>query len=362
MKVRSVMKLPFTLLLLVFITSFFCGSSFATDIGSWTTPSRLGHQTFSAASNNINGFIFLDDSLELQSSTVTCTWNTTYPVRGPMTLNGGMIYLEQDFVFSNSAEILKGSAGVDGNVGFIDGYGKTMDFSESMSALEFDKRFLIMENLYLNLNTNTKLEGALEFRGTSTLDCKGHILDLSSSGTIALGENANLSICNARIKGLASDSVDDVFGRLTMGGTSHLYLSDLTLVLSSNYSLTVGNMDIYGDVYIEGDSNTFTHKNSDKITINADSTLYLGRGVTYNHNTDADDLVLRSGSVLNGNGSTIAVASGKSLTLDTGTFVVNDKVTIDDNGSGLTLGDNITLYISSGSTLELIDGTITYGS
>lgn len=362
MKVSKVMRIPFTLFLLVLILPFFSESSFATDVGSWTSPSRIGHQTFSDASNNIDGFVFLDDSFELQSSTVTCTWNSTYPVRGPMTLNGGMIYLEQDISFSNTAEILKGSAGVDGNVGFIDGYGKTMDFSESMSALEFDKRFFVMENLYLNLNTNTKLEGALEFRGTSTLDCKGHILDLSSSGTIALGKSANLSICNARIEGLASDSVNDVFGRLTMGGTSNLYLSNATLVLSSNYSLTTGNIDIYGDVYVEGDGHTFTHKNPDKITINADSTLYLGRGVTYNHDTDADDLVMRSGATLHGSGSTIAVASGKGLTLDTGTFVVNDKVTIDDNGNGLTLGDDITLYISSGSTLELIDGTITYGS
>jgi hypothetical protein len=84
-------------------------------VGSWTAVSQVNRQALAAGgngtdANRFNGFVHLYDGITLGDSSTTCTFDAVQPVRGPITLNGGTIWLDQDLRFTGTTSIETGGS------------------------------------------------------------------------------------------------------------------------------------------------------------------------------------------------------------------------------------------------------------
>ena len=103
-------------------------------VGSWTVASKVNRQTLAAGgngsdTNRLQGFVHLYDGITLGDSNTTCTFNAVHPVRGPIDLQGGTVWLEQDLRFTGTSTLESG--------GIIrTSYpGTTLSFDESMNSV-----------------------------------------------------------------------------------------------------------------------------------------------------------------------------------------------------------------------------------
>ena len=106
-KARSI--LVFAPLLFMFSSSMV--SLFA--VGSWTAVSKVNRQTLASGgngsdTNRFQGFVHLYDGITLGDSSTTCTFNAIHPVRGPIDLQGGTVWLEQDLRFTGTSTLESG--------------------------------------------------------------------------------------------------------------------------------------------------------------------------------------------------------------------------------------------------------------
>lgn len=104
-------------------------SIYSEVIGSNTAVSRQGAVTFPSADtdNEIRGFASMDNGFTFENSSTTCTYNDFFSVDGNITLNGGVLYLNQDLVLQEDAQII--------TVGTIDGNGHSLEFTTTTSIL-----------------------------------------------------------------------------------------------------------------------------------------------------------------------------------------------------------------------------------
>ena len=101
----------------------------AGTVGSWTDVSYDTGIFFPQGETNlIQGFSFTS-GFSLESNATTCTFNSRMPVTGDIYLNGGTLYLLQDFILRNTSNIV--------NAGSISGGGHIVELAESIDQLIF---------------------------------------------------------------------------------------------------------------------------------------------------------------------------------------------------------------------------------
>lgn len=92
----------------------------------------------------------------------------------------------------------------------------------------------------VNLGAKTSLSGTWTFKGTGNLNGHGNVLDLRSGGRIFIDDDATLYINDLVIEGLGE-------GLLLFGNSnSKVHMSNVSVVLTSNYSTNIGG------IYVEG--------------------------------------------------------------------------------------------------------------
>jgi hypothetical protein len=102
----------------------------AVVVGSKTTPSVQNYIEFPAidTNNTALGFAAFNSGFGLQDVTTSCTYNNYLPVSGPITLNGGTLYLRQDLVLDSQSTFFSS-----GSV-----YGNTYAFELAKRSSDFD--------------------------------------------------------------------------------------------------------------------------------------------------------------------------------------------------------------------------------
>ena len=218
---------------------------------------------------------------------------------------------------------------------------------------------LLFEDANIVLNSDLGITGTLELRGTCTLVGNGHRMDLATTGSLVISRNANVTLQNIKI-----ENVDTTNGFETWDGST-VYMDGVIMKLSGNYSYTTGTWNVTKrGLNIEGDGNTFEHASSQPLTVDTNSSLGMKRGTTFSYNSSGATNLAINGEFLFDQ-STLSLAAGKSLTLNSGTLVAKNMVQMNGGsliGTPLILGDGLDLYIEGGSLINLTSGFVQYGS
>jgi len=97
--------------------------------GSNSAVSNQSTVNFPAAdaNNEMRGFASFNQGATLSDSSAACIFNSLFPIAGPLTLNGGLLTLQQDLVLQGESPIT--------NVGTIDANGYSMRFTTSQDMV-----------------------------------------------------------------------------------------------------------------------------------------------------------------------------------------------------------------------------------
>jgi len=230
-------------------------------------------------------------------------------------------------------------------------------------------------NTTLVVDEKLSLGKTLTFDGTLTeIYANGNTIDLNTHGIGVLG-TGTLKVYNARIENLQGttsslDGNNDIEAKnlyIASGATVELY--DCEIVLSGNYTVDQATINLYENVAVKGSSIlTVGGATSGVVALQANAKLLMDRGTTLKY--DRDDsatagLTVNATAKLHLNGCTFDVNSATlGYTLDAGTLIVEDKVTVSGGVSGtypLKLDFyTLTLEILSGGVFNLTTGYVEY--
>lgn len=259
----------FLLLLLMLIEKT---TLYGITIGSDTAPSRISASQTLNTGDRVAGFAALEGGLALASLSVTATWDSFFPLSGPINLNAGTFLLNRDLLFADATSVL--------TLGNINGRGYGVEFSPTMTFIPINplSSILTFSNVFLTLNNDIVLNRTgLQFFGNSEINGRGLTLDLRSSSTLYIAPNSRVLLKHVTIQGISGRNLN-----LT-ASTSRLILQDCTLRLNNNYTLTAGGFDVLGNVMISGKDVYFTYATDQVSTVSAYSSLILDSGITFSY-------------------------------------------------------------------------------
>lgn len=123
-------------------------SVFAVVVGSKTAPSVQNYIEFPASdtNNTARGFASFSSGFGLQDSTTSCTYNNYLPVSGPITLNGGTLYLRQDLILDSQATLV--------SIGNIYGNTYAMELAKRSSDFDFPGLACVVRTGLSSFTTN----------------------------------------------------------------------------------------------------------------------------------------------------------------------------------------------------------------
>ncbi len=182
----------------------------------------------------------------------------------------------------------------------------------------------------VRLHKNITLSSTWSYSGDSILNGNGNVIDISSSGVLALAAGVTLRISDAYIKGLGST------GDITFGSASStLRLSNVVIEMTGSKTISSGNVIIDGPVTIITKSNTLTFSSSGVLTVNGQTLGYDRLG---NSSGGITPIIVGANLVLNNSGRVTEINAGTDLTP-----VNNILATIDHGPSNLTFAGSSTL-------------------
>lgn len=340
-------------------------TSFCATIGSDSAVERFSKQFISGTGNSILGFALMDAGFVLVDSSTTCSFNSAFPVAGDIALNGGSLYLQSDLGLNNVATMT--------SLGHVHGASRAINFANTMQSLgvvSIDDLFNF-HDVKLVFNSDVTIDTSLCFEGDCSINAQGHVLDLSTTGSLIVGVNSSLTIKNAILKNVSD-------GRIRcLDDTGSVIFDDTDLLLAGNITIANGSFAIQDLVRIIGNA-TFVYQSSQTSTVQSDSVLYLDHGVTFSYDVATKDNLyfVDSTSRLELYCATLyAVATGLNLTKGTlrvlrdsylsSEFIYRGEGAGGPINEGFTFGDDtasndFTCEIASGVTLKLVQGRLNY--
>lgn len=104
-------------LLVLGITLFLFSSASFLVVGSTTRPSIEEFVTFPSGGtdNEIRGFASMVNGFALTDKNTTCTYNSMFPISGPVKSRGGTIHLRRDLTFDTNASLKMGTSFIGNN-------------------------------------------------------------------------------------------------------------------------------------------------------------------------------------------------------------------------------------------------------
>lgn len=115
------------LLILVFLPHH---QSFTASYGSDTSVSLLGSSAATiptSVDNIINSFGYADGGFGFTDASTSCSFNSVFPVSGPITLKGGTLWLNRDLMLTNLGSIT--------DLGVVKGQGHVLSFAPCQTGL-----------------------------------------------------------------------------------------------------------------------------------------------------------------------------------------------------------------------------------
>jgi len=206
--------------------------------------------------------ITLQDDTTLLAIAIQNTLNTN------VTLNGGVVYLQDDLRLGDNA-IFEG----DGQIIFNN---RRLSLGGNVST--WTGNIIWNSALDIQMNSQTILHGTWSFYGDGQINGNSNVLDISGGGAIIVYPNSTLRLSGVNIKGLGS-------GGIYMGDGAQLRLSNTTIEMDSDYIVNSGG------IYVDGDSTIIT---KDKLltfasSLDSHGSLTVDRvALTYDHQSYVD--------------------------------------------------------------------------
>ena len=339
-----------------------------TELGSDTQVELIPHGPTLSNGDRIATFAVLDDGFALADEDTKVTYNSTFPVRGDVSLEGGTLILESDLILVDDGRIE--------SMGTIDGQDHTLALAPGTSLVPQPLAGVLTRavstapcfewgDMTLTLNSDVTFEDTcITFTGNSVINGQGHVLTIGDNSTFQIGQNSTLLMTNVIVAGIETGKV------VPLDATSILTLQNTEWLLDDNYSFALGTLDIEKQVTISGNGLEFTYASDQISVIGKNARLQLNNGLIFNYDPSAgpDRLqLLTNNSTIFLNGATLQ-ASDVGLQLIKGILQVGRKSFVSSAGSdmatGIRFGDgmdsanNLTIDILPAAQLELLDGFI----
>ncbi|QQR49414.1 hypothetical protein IPF37_01020 [bacterium] len=347
-----------TLLRALVIASVTLADMTALVVGSNTVVSRQNATTFPATDtdNTMLGFAVFEKGFTLGSVTTTCTYNSVFPVSGPVRLAGGTLFLNKDLKFQNVTRIVSN--------GSIWGNGKySVDFSPTLTTLKISEatstRALRFSHTHVLLNANIELVSPLEMRGGCKITGNGYTIKISNGGSLSVRAGSTLLLDNVTLTGVGSTN----FTCLTNNAT--VTFRDCRILLSKNWTFSRGSMLFLSDVMFSG-TVQFNYTTPLTSTIASRAMWYFDKGTTFSYapaRARKDLLFMEDSlSLLYLNGASL-FSTMTGIKLSTGTLVIDNNVTFStqarNTGEAPILSNNLSVNLLSGAVFNVY-GTVRY--
>jgi hypothetical protein len=200
------------------------------------------------------------------------------------------------------------------------------------------------------------------FTGISSIEGRGHTIDLGSTGKIAVGNGATLLMNELFIKNLGAGQLFCTDGQGTFS------FDNTTFYLDANYSFSQGKFDVVGPVNVTGGNYVFAYQSNAVSTIRSGSMMFFDSGMTFSYDVPLTGtaFAMTDNSALLYLYETTLFSKTPALALTKGTVVIDGECPVNNSGTnqaeGISFGDgasaanNINLKILPESGLTLNSG------
>lgn len=265
-------------LALFFSLIFLLCTPFASPVikGSQTALSVQPHATFPASDldNTMLGFGWFKNGFTFEDATASCTFDSVYPLSGPIDLNGGSLYLASDLLLHNNIT-WTGFGSLYGNYHLLD-LCKTVTFFASPSQQQ------IFNDVSISMHTDMRISGSALFQGSSLLDGNNNILKFNDGGYLLVDTGATLTLKDMTLAHVEARKI------CCLDDSSRLALENVTLLLSNDYSFTQGSMYLMDEVVFDG-AHTFSYQSNQTSTIAYAAHLKIEDGLILSLGKDEQD-------------------------------------------------------------------------
>ncbi len=312
----------------------------------------------SSFNNMLSGQPIFGASIALTDVSSTLTLAVQTRVNQDITLNNGIVILEDDIKFTGN-HMFVGPGTINGNGYHIQTGGESFTHT---TALAFQDGSLV-EIFARSMN----LTSSLTFQGICALNGHGNVLDMQSGGQLIIDSGATLDLSDITLKGVGANSfaftdddsqlhiggnvffefIDDVTlsqGGILIDGPTTFIIKDHTLTVDSSASMTVDGMTLWLDpAGQEADCSV------DNIIFGSpmDEYLTLVASGTIKKMISCTDLNAITGSF----NSDVQFLQDQIDTLDTSTQFLQDQIDMLDT-STQSLQDQVDLLDSSTQNLQ----------
>lgn len=215
-----------------------------------------------SGSSTVRGVGVVAGDITLEDSTSNLTLALDSGLNGNVTLNSGTITLETHLTFVGDNIVTGPGTIVVGTNKFS--FGTTT--LSATSDLFWDTESQIM------LDSKVSLEGAWTFSGNGQLHGNGNVLDLTNGGQLVLASGAVLDLTDIILKGLGDSNGKIVFA----DDGARINMSNVSVILSSDYTVTIGSMYVEGPTTWFVDDHEWTFDQSSSLTVDG-TVLWLDR-------------------------------------------------------------------------------------
>lgn len=318
----------------LFLSLFFPVFSRAIVYGSESAVSVLPAVTFPSIDidNTMLGFGWFKNGITLEDSSTTCTFRSVYPVSGTLNMNGGALYLQDDFIMTNTSSIV-GSAKIVGNT-------HTMQLCSSLSSFTSTYTF---QDVVLVLSSDIELEGQFIFGGNCRIMGNRYHIEFAGGGSILVANDSLLTFDNLDLDGVTGTNI------ACANDGAQLLMHDTEWRQSGDFTFDKGRLEFSENVTFMG-SYTFWYDSSQTSTIDSEACWIITDGMTLKmgrknavgyvepiHFTDETSTIKLDNCSL--------VVTGSGIGLATGAFEMDRAVSIDVLSSSTSNG----LIIGTGS-------------
>lgn len=218
----------FIIALLVLTNALHAGKT----IGSNTAASRQAIASFNGNNNEMRGFAAFENGVTFDNFSTVCTFNSFYPVSGPITMNGGTLTLNLPLVLGKTATLATG--------GIFLGNGLSIDLPNIPGTFSLGGA-TTFDNTKLILHSDLALTSTTTFSGYCVIEGNKNDIDVNNS-SISISSGATLVIRNAILKNVASTAISSPTntGALILDNvlweqaySTHTFAGDATSVASA---------------------------------------------------------------------------------------------------------------------------------
>ncbi|MFC1894762.1 hypothetical protein ACFLYH_02320 [Candidatus Dependentiae bacterium] len=249
----------------IFIFLSFFNNLFPVTVGSDYT--LQDHIVFTDAQNLIDNDAKMERGFQLHETSVSCSFNSFYPVRGDVDLRGGRLYLQVDLDFTNTF-LLSGG-------GKIFGEGYAIRFPKNYSTF-ITPSSLLINNTDFIFYSDVSVKYTSSFSGNCSINCNGGNLTLEDDGELTVLSGGVLTFRNLNLSGLKNKNIK------CQDNTASIVLESCLLQLNQDYEFDKGSILFSSDIKITG-TNKFCYTSTMTSTIDSCSSLYLSNGLTFSY-------------------------------------------------------------------------------